>query len=61
MTGDATTTWGSQRAADGHPKPFGRLRWGEIGNEDEFDRNGNYDDRFAQFYDAIKAKYPRLQ
>jgi alpha-L-arabinofuranosidase len=60
VTGDESSPWGSQRAADGHPAPFS-LTYVEIGNEDEFDRNGNYDDRFAQFYDAIKAKYPRLQ
>jgi alpha-N-arabinofuranosidase len=60
VTGDRTTTWGSQRAADGHPDPF-PLTYVEIGNEDNFDRGGNYDERFAQFYDAIKAKYPRLQ
>ena len=33
----------------------------EVGNEDNFDRSGSYDGRFAQFYDAIKAKYPDLQ
>jgi alpha-N-arabinofuranosidase len=60
VTGDNTTAWGSQRAADGHPAPF-PLTYVEIGNEDEFDRGGNYEERFAQFYDAIKAKYPRLQ
>jgi alpha-N-arabinofuranosidase len=60
VTGDETTAWGSQRVADGHSAPF-PLTYVEIGNEDEFDRGGNYDDRFAQFYDAIKAKYPRLQ
>jgi alpha-N-arabinofuranosidase len=33
-----------------------------VGNEDQFDRNaGNYNGRFAQFYDAIKAKYPNIQ
>jgi alpha-N-arabinofuranosidase len=32
-------------------------------NEDNFDRvdGGAYDGRFAQFFDAIKAKYPKLQ
>jgi len=61
VTGDAATTkWGAQRAKDGHPAPF-RLRYVEIGNEDWFDRSGSYDGRFAQFYDAIKAKYPQLQ
>jgi alpha-N-arabinofuranosidase len=61
VTGDAGTPWGAQRAADGHPAPF-KLQFIEVGNEDNFDRNaGNYDGRFAQFYDAIKAKYPKIQ
>jgi hypothetical protein len=37
------------------------LHYVEVGNEDWFDRSGSYDERFAQFYDAIKAKYPQLQ
>ena len=57
---DANTKWGEQRVKDGHPKPF-KLTYVEIGNEDWFDRSGSYDKRFAQFYDAIKAKYPKLQ
>jgi alpha-L-arabinofuranosidase len=60
VTGDASTTWGARRAADGHPAPFA-LKYVEIGNEDFFDHSGSYDGRFHQFYDAIKAKYPDLQ
>lgn len=61
LTGDATTTyWGALRAKDGHPKPF-KLKYVEIGNEDEFDKSKSYDGRFTQFYDAIKAKYPDFQ
>lgn len=61
LIGDARTTrWGARRAQDGHPKPF-KLQYVEIGNEDWFDRSGSYDGRFTRFYDAIKAKYPRLQ
>ena len=60
MTGDASTTWGARRIQDGHPKPF-PLTYVEIGNEDFFDNSGSYDGRYAQFYDAIKAKYPKLQ
>jgi alpha-L-arabinofuranosidase len=60
VTGDANTKWGAQRIEDGHPAPF-VLNYIEVGNEDWFDRSGSYDKRFAQFYDAIKAKYPRLQ
>jgi alpha-N-arabinofuranosidase len=32
-----------------------------VGNEDFFDKSGSYDQRFAQFNTAIKARYPRLQ
>ncbi len=60
VTGDALTKWGSVRAQNGHPDPF-PLTYVEIGNEDEFDRSKSYDGRFAQFYDAIKARYPKLQ
>ena len=60
VTGDASTKWGAQRIKDGYPTPF-KLRYVEIGNEDFFDKSGSYDGRFAQFYDAIKAKYPQLK
>ena len=60
VTGGADTKWGAARARDGHPAPF-PLHYVEIGNEDQFDRAKTYDGRFAQFYKAIKAKYPDLQ
>ncbi|HEV2391798.1 MAG TPA: alpha-L-arabinofuranosidase C-terminal domain-containing protein [Verrucomicrobiae bacterium] len=60
VVGDGKTKWGAQRAKDGHPRPF-KLTYVEVGNEDWFDRSGSYEGRFAQFYDAIKAKYPNLQ
>ena len=60
VTGDTNTKWGAIRARDGHPKPFS-LHYVEIGNEDFFDESGSYDGRFAQFFDAIKAKYPNLK
>jgi alpha-N-arabinofuranosidase len=61
VTGGSGTTWGARRAKDGHPAPF-RLQYVEVGNEDQFDREqGSYDGRFAQFFDAIKAKYPQLK
>jgi alpha-L-arabinofuranosidase len=60
VIGDTNTKWGAQRAKDGHAAPF-KLTYVEVGNEDWFDRSGSYDARFAQIYDAIKAKYPRLQ
>jgi len=60
ITGAATSTWGSLRAKAGHPSPF-TLTYVEVGNEDFFDRSGSYDQRFAQFNKAIKARYPNLQ
>ena len=58
--GSADTKWGAQRVKDGRLRPF-KLTYVEVGNEDWFDRSGSYDGRFAQFYDAIKAKHPKLQ
>ena len=60
VTGDTHTHWGSERAKDGHPAPF-PLHYVEIGNEDWFDKSGSYDQRFAQFHAALKAKYPQLK
>ncbi len=60
VTGDASTKWGAERVKDGHPAPF-KLSYVEIGNEDWFDQSGSYGGRYAQFYKAIKAKYPDLQ
>jgi len=60
VMGDTNTKWGAIRAKDGHPAPF-QLRYIEIGNEDWFDKSGSYDGRYAQFYKAIKARYPELQ
>jgi alpha-L-arabinofuranosidase len=55
--GPTNTTWGSQRAANGHAEPF-NLKFMEIGNE-----NGGpaYNERYALFHDAIKAKYSDVQ
>ena len=60
VIGDKNTKWGAARIRDGHPAPF-PLHYVEVGNEDWFDKSGSYDGRFAQFYDAIKAKYPQLK
>ncbi len=60
VTGSADTKWGAERVKDGHPAPF-PLRYIEVGNEDQFDHSHSYDGRFAQFYHAIKKRYPDLQ
>jgi len=55
--GPTTSRWGMLRAKNGHPAPFG-LKYLEIGNE-----NGGpaYEQRYARFYDAVKARYPDIQ
>ena len=60
VTGNADTKWGAERARDGHPEPF-PLHYIEVGNEDGFDHSGSYDGRYAQFYRAIKQRYPDLE
>jgi alpha-N-arabinofuranosidase len=60
VAGSTDSKWGAERARDGHAAPF-PLHYIEVGNEDEFDRSGSYDGRFAQFYGAIKQHYPNLQ
>ncbi len=56
--GPVTSTYGAMRAANGHPEPF-NIRYIEIGNENYF--GNNYGNRYLQFYNAIKAKYPTIQ
>jgi len=59
VAGSTDTKWGATRARNGHSAPF-KLTYVEIGNEDWFDKSGSYEGRYAQFYKAIKAKYPDL-
>jgi alpha-N-arabinofuranosidase len=60
VTGGPETKWGAERVKNGHVAPF-PLHYVEIGNEDEFDHSHSYDGRFAQFFTAIKQRYPSLQ
>jgi len=60
VTGGPETKWGAERIKNGHAAPF-PLHYVEIGNEDEFDHSHSYDGRFAQFFTAIKERYPSLQ
>jgi len=54
--GATNTTWGAQRAANGHPAPF-NLQYIEIGNENS---GSAYNANYAPFYNAIKATYPAV-
>ena len=65
--GDVSTKDGKMRAENGHPEPF-NLEYIEIGNEnynfnmnDNSDQSDHYPERYIQFYDAIKAKYPNVK
>ncbi|MCS6829425.1 MAG: alpha-L-arabinofuranosidase C-terminal domain-containing protein [Armatimonadota bacterium] len=55
--GPPTSKWGALRAKNGHPKPF-PLRFVEVGNENW---GPAYEQRYARFYDAIKARFPQIQ
>lgn len=53
-----TTSWGAQRAANGHPAPY-NVTYVEIGNEDFF--SSTYSSRYPLFYNAIHAAFPSLK
>ena len=55
--GPPDSKWGALRAKNGHPAPF-PLRFVGIGNENW---GPLYEERYARFYDAIKARYPQIQ
>ena len=61
--GDASTTWGAKRVANGHAEPY-NLKFIEIGNENyQADANAQsqqYAERYYMFYKAIKEKYPDI-
>ena len=51
--GSKNTQWGAQRAADGHPQPYG-LKYLELGNEETV--NSTYYQKFQALAQAIWAK-----
>ncbi len=55
--GPVDSTWGSRRAADGHPAPY-RLKYLELGNEEAVDEA--YWRRFRPMAEAIWAKDPEV-
>jgi alpha-L-arabinofuranosidase len=56
--GPAESKWGSLRAKAGHFAPF-NLKYIEIGNENNF-QDAAYQERYPLFYDAIRARYPKM-
>lgn len=55
--GDASTQWGSVRAAAGHPAPF-NLKYIGIGNEDLI--SPVFAERFEMIFRAVKERYPEI-
>jgi len=55
--GPATSTWGTKRAAMGHPAPF-NLKMIGIGNENW---QQPYIERYAKFHAVLKKKHPEIQ
>lgn len=55
--GPVSSTWGSKRAAAGHPAPF-HLQYVGIGNEEKI--TAEFEQRFKLIHDAVKAKYPEI-
>lgn len=53
VNGPATSMWGSQRAAGGHPSPY-QLRYLELGNEERVDEN--YFKKFQALAEAVWAR-----
>jgi len=58
--GPTSSTWGSKRAANGHPKPY-NLKYIEIGNENGWKTVDDYRPRYAKIHDALLARYPDLK
>ncbi|KAG2262607.1 hypothetical protein Bca52824_069686 [Brassica carinata] len=58
--GDSNSTWGSVRAAMGHPQPFD-LKYVAVGNEDCWNKYTYYRGNYLEFYNAIKKAYPDIK
>ncbi|MBN8685646.1 MAG: alpha-N-arabinofuranosidase [Chitinophagales bacterium] len=55
--GPVNSTWGSKRAAAGHPASF-NLQYVGIGNEEKI--TPEFEQRFKLINDAVKAKHPEI-
>ncbi|EMS66249.1 Alpha-L-arabinofuranosidase 1 [Triticum urartu] len=58
--GSAKSTWGSVRAAMGHPERF-PLKYVAVGNEDCDNTKPFYQGHYLKFYNAIRGAYPDIQ
>ena len=55
--GPATSPWGAERAAAGHPAPFG-LKYLALGNEDAI--TPLFEKDFQLIFDAVKVQHPEI-
>ena len=58
--GDATTTWGAVRAANGHPEPYNVKYW-EVDNEVWAGGINAYIAKVRTFVPAMREKYPDIK
>eukprot|EP00047_Mylnosiga_fluctuans_P023245 m.134491 g.134491 ORF g.134491 m.134491 type:complete len:656 (+) comp9518_c0_seq5:74-2041(+) len=57
--GDQSSKWGSQRAAAGHPQPFGLSRL-EVGNEEALMGPNDYPGHYRLITQAVWQAYPNI-
>jgi alpha-L-arabinofuranosidase len=58
--GSTSTKWGALRAKNGHPKPY-NLKYLEIGNENGWETEKEYNPRYSMIHDAIIARFPEMK
>ena len=58
--GSTSTEWGAKRAENGHPAPY-NLKYIEIGNENGWETENEYNPRYSMIHDSILAHYPDMK
>jgi alpha-L-arabinofuranosidase len=58
--GSASTVWGAKRIANGHAKPY-NLKYFEIGNENGWETEKEYNPRYSMIHDSILAHFPAVK
>jgi alpha-L-arabinofuranosidase len=58
--GSTSTKWGAKRAANGHQAPY-NLKYLEIGNENGWETEKEYNPRYSMIHDAIQARFPDMK
>jgi alpha-L-arabinofuranosidase len=58
--GSTLSEWGVKRSENGHPAPY-NLKYIEIGNENGWETEIEYNPRYAMIHDSILAHYPEMK